>query len=93
MKKINKILIANRGEIAVRVMRTAKRMGISTVAIYSEPDRRSLHVSEADEAILIDGLELSETYLNISKIIDVAKRAGCDAIHPDMDFWQRILCS
>jgi acetyl/propionyl-CoA carboxylase alpha subunit len=67
-------------------MRTAKRMGISTVAIYSEPDRRSLHVSEADEAILIDGLELSETYLNISKIIDVAKRAGCDAIHPGYGF-------
>ena len=67
-------------------MRTARRMGIGTVAIYSEPDRRSLYISEADEAILIEGLELSETYLNITRIIDVAKRTGCDAIHPGYGF-------
>jgi acetyl-CoA carboxylase biotin carboxylase subunit len=86
MFKIKKILIANRGEIAVRVIRTARKMGIQTVAIYAEADRDSLHVKEADEAKFIGKIELSETYLNISKIIAIAKETGCDAIHPGYGF-------
>ena len=86
MKLFKKILVANRGEIAVRVMRTAKKLGIATVAIYSEVDKESLHVSYADEAYCIGEVELSDTYLNINKIIDVAKKNGCDAIHPGYGF-------
>ncbi len=86
MTKITKILIANRGEIAVRIISTARKMGIATVAIYAEADRLSLHVQEADEARCIGEVELSETYLNISKIIAIAKEAGCNAIHPGYGF-------
>jgi acetyl-CoA carboxylase biotin carboxylase subunit len=86
MTKITKILIANRGEIAVRIMRTARKMGIATVAVYAEADRDSLHVQEADEARIIGEVELSETYLNIAKIITVAKETGCNAIHPGYGF-------
>ena len=86
MKIFKKILVANRGEIAVRIMRTAKKLDISTVAIYSEVDKDSLHVSFADEAYCIGVQELSETYLNIDKIIDVAIRFGCDAVHPGYGF-------
>jgi acetyl-CoA carboxylase biotin carboxylase subunit len=86
MTKITKILVANRGEIAVRIMRTAKKMGIPTVAVYAEADRRSLHVQEADEAKCIGEVELHETYLNIEKIITVAKETGCNAIHPGYGF-------
>ncbi|MEJ2594583.1 MAG: acetyl-CoA carboxylase biotin carboxylase subunit [bacterium] len=86
MNKFNKILIANRGEIAVRIIRSAKKLGISTVAIYSEVDRHALHVRKADESYCIGQQELSETYLNIDKIIDVAKRSGCGAIHPGYGF-------
>jgi acetyl-CoA carboxylase biotin carboxylase subunit len=86
MKQIQKILIANRGEIAVRIMRTAKKMGIRTVAIYSTIDHDSLHVAFADEAFCIGQSELSETYLNISRIIETAKKANCDAIHPGYGF-------
>ena len=86
MTKITKILIANRGEIAVRIIHTAKKMGISTVAVYAEADRHSLHVQEADEARCIGEVELSETYLNIAKIIAVAKETGCNAIHPGYGF-------
>jgi len=86
MKQIHKILIANRGEIAVRIMRTARKMGIKTVAVYSEIDRDSLHVSHADEAFCIGHSELSETYLNIAGIIETAKKAKADAIHPGYGF-------
>lgn len=86
MKIIHKILIANRGEIAVRVIRTARKMGIKTVAVYSQVDSDSLHVTAADEAWCIGEVELSETYLNIAKIIEVAKQTGCDAIHPGYGF-------
>jgi acetyl-CoA carboxylase biotin carboxylase subunit len=86
MKIINKILIANRGEIAVRIMKTAKKLGIKTVAVYSEIDKDSLHVSFADESHCIGESELSETYLNIDKIISVAKKSKCDAIHPGYGF-------
>jgi len=83
---IKKLLIANRGEIAVRIMRTARRMGIRTVAIYSEIDENSLHRSFADEAYCIGHSELSETYLNIPAIIHIAKSSHCDALHPGYGF-------
>ncbi len=85
-KQLTKILIANRGEIAVRIIRTAKEMGIKTVAVYSEIDKEALHVKKADEAFYIGQQELSETYLNIEKIIEVAINAHCDAIHPGYGF-------
>jgi acetyl-CoA carboxylase biotin carboxylase subunit len=83
---IKKLLIANRGEIAVRIIKTARRMGIRTVAIYSEIDKNSLHHSFADEAYCIGKSELSETYLNIPAIIHIAKSSHCDALHPGYGF-------
>jgi len=83
---IKKLLIANRGEIAVRIIRTARSMGIRTVAIYSEIDKSSLHHSFADEAYCIGKSELSETYLNIPAIIHIALSSQCDALHPGYGF-------
>ncbi|MCQ5455452.1 acetyl-CoA carboxylase biotin carboxylase subunit [Bacillus paralicheniformis] len=77
-----KLLIANRGEIALRIIRTCKRLGIQTAAVYSEADAESLHVKAADEAWLIGKPRVSESYLNIEKIIETAKKAGVCAIHP-----------
>ena len=81
-----KVLIANRGEIAIRVARTLKEMGIASVAVYSEIDRDAPHVREADEAFLIGPAVPAESYLNILKIIDTAKQAGAEAIHPGYGF-------
>ena len=81
-----KILIANRGEIAVRVIRTCRALGIPTVAVYSEVDRHALHVLQADEAICIGAPEPNESYLNIPRIIEAAQQAGADAIHPGYGF-------
>jgi len=81
-----KILIANRGEIAVRIIRTCKRLEIQTVAIYSEVDARSLHVQEADEAVLVGKARSAESYLVAEKIIDAAIKTGCQAIHPGYGF-------
>ncbi len=82
----SKILIANRGEIAVRIMRTCQEMGIRCVAVYSDPDRRGMHVGAADEAYALDGVTSGETYLRQDKIIEIAKRCGADAIHPGFGF-------
>jgi acetyl-CoA/propionyl-CoA carboxylase biotin carboxyl carrier protein len=81
-----KVLIANRGEIAIRVARTLKEMGITSVAVYSEIDREAPHVREADEAFLIGPAVPAESYLNIPKIIETAKEAGAEAIHPGYGF-------
>ncbi len=83
---MKKILIANRGEIALRVMRTAKEMGIKTVAIYSEADRKALHVRYADEAVCIGPAPSNQSYLLGDKIIETALRLGADAIHPGYGF-------
>lgn len=86
MNKIKKILIANRGEIAIRVMRTCRELDIETVAIYSEADRTSLHVRYAHEAYYVGKAPSSESYLNIEKILEVAKSCNADAIHPGYGF-------
>lgn len=81
-----KILIANRGEIAVRIIRSCKALGIGTVAVYSESDFRSIHVLHADEAVLLGGARPTESYLVAEKIIEAAKATGCQAIHPGYGF-------
>jgi geranyl-CoA carboxylase alpha subunit len=80
------LLIANRGEIARRIMRTARRMGIRTVAVYSDADREALHVREADAAVCIGGAAPRESYLNIAANVDAAKRTNADAVHPGYGF-------
>jgi len=82
----NKILIANRGEIAVRVIRSCKAMNITTVAIYSEPDFRSQHVLHGDEAVLVGSARPAESYLVMDRIIEAATSTGCEAIHPGYGF-------
>lgn len=86
MKLFKKILVANRGEIAARIIRSASELGIRTVAVFSEADRDSLHVEMADESYSIGDIELSDTYLNIDKIINTARCAFCEAIHPGYGF-------
>ncbi len=86
MTQIHKLLVANRGEIALRVMRTAREMGIATVAIFSEADRNALHVRYADEAVCVGPAPSSESYLRGDKIIAICHKLGVDAIHPGYGF-------
>jgi len=86
MKKINKILVANRGEIALRVMRSAKEMNIKTVAIYSDADRKAPHVLYADEAVRVGGPKSADSYLNMEAILEACKKLQVDAIHPGYGF-------
>ncbi|WP_416547667.1 acetyl/propionyl/methylcrotonyl-CoA carboxylase subunit alpha [Limnohabitans sp. DCL3] len=84
--QVSRLLIANRGEIARRVIRTAQRMGIATVAVYSDADRNALHVQEADTAVALGGTLSSESYLRIDKLLQAARDTGADAVHPGYGF-------
>ena len=79
---LKKVLVANRGEVAVRIIRACREMGIQSVAVYSEADKDALHVKLADEAVCIGPAKSSKSYLNIKNIIETASLTGCDSIHP-----------
>src|SRR5687768_10300064 len=86
MPKIRKVLIANRGEIAIRVIRTCRELGLSTVAVFSEADRSALHVRMADQAVCVGPPPSRESYLDQERILAAAKATGADAVHPGYGF-------
>ncbi|RMH79196.1 MAG: acetyl-CoA carboxylase biotin carboxylase subunit, partial [Actinomyces sp.] len=83
---IGRLLIANRGEIAVRIARTARASGIATVGIYAEPDARALHLDAVDEAVSLGGATPAESYLRVDAVVEAALATGCDAVHPGYGF-------
>jgi acetyl-CoA carboxylase biotin carboxylase subunit len=85
-RRFQKVLVANRGEIAIRILRTARELGLRTVGIFSEADREALHLAEADETVCVGPAESQKSYLSISNILEAARRTGADAIHPGYGF-------